>query len=297
MFRVGKLRKRQFAILAVALGILAAAEWSVVIPFWACNQQHEYQNKNATYCADNDCGNCDFWWHYSGAWVAIFTVVLTVSTIGLWWVTERTLGHAQADAARQAKDMEASLAIAKQAADAAVAAQRPWLDIEIEILSPMTFTENGPTIRLGFVIKNIGNTPATNVQFWPFILPEIPEQEITSIEAAMTMARDWAEKLAPIEFGLFVYPGRAPRQEQTHEVFKDVFGVGIADWTKQPRVALVMAIVMIYKFVGGTGRTECAFQFLRHAGDTENHLFNATEGPVAATDIICERRALWDRGN
>jgi hypothetical protein len=59
--------KRQLVIGAFILGVLALVEWSVAIPLLACNQQYENQSKNATYCTNNDCGNCDFWWHYSGA--------------------------------------------------------------------------------------------------------------------------------------------------------------------------------------------------------------------------------------
>jgi hypothetical protein len=41
------------------------------------------------------------WWQYSGAWVALFTIALTLSTGGLWWITWRTLAHAEKASERQ----------------------------------------------------------------------------------------------------------------------------------------------------------------------------------------------------
>src|SRR3954469_23957816 len=41
-------------------------------------------------------------------WRVLFTAILAVSTIGLWMVTAKTLGHAQEDAARQAADTKIS---------------------------------------------------------------------------------------------------------------------------------------------------------------------------------------------
>lgn len=51
--------------------------------------------------------------------VAFFTLMLAISTIGLWWVTLQTLRHAQADAARQSSEMRDSIAAAVRNAVAA----------------------------------------------------------------------------------------------------------------------------------------------------------------------------------
>ncbi len=61
--------------------------------------------------------------------VAAFTVVLAISTIGLWFATlrlweagERQLELASDSASKQTRDMEASIAVAKRSAEAAVKA-------------------------------------------------------------------------------------------------------------------------------------------------------------------------------
>jgi len=79
------------------------------------------------------------------AWTAIFTGVLTISTIGLW-VTTRT----------------ASLA-AEKAANAAIAGQRAWLAIrDVKLLHPTSFKEEGATLRLQITTRNFGQSPATS---------------------------------------------------------------------------------------------------------------------------------------
>jgi len=50
---------------------------------------------NGPSAGTQQAGNPDYsWWQYSGAWIALFTVVLTVSTVLLWFANERMLRQA-----------------------------------------------------------------------------------------------------------------------------------------------------------------------------------------------------------
>ena len=78
----------------------------------------------------------------SAVFTAFFTGVLFMSTAGLWWVTERTLGQAKADSERQAKDMEVSLAVARQVADATTGQTRIAADNAMKLERPHVFVES-----------------------------------------------------------------------------------------------------------------------------------------------------------
>lgn len=82
--------------------------------------------------------------------VAFFTLVLAVSTIGLWWVTRQTLSHAQEDSDRQAKN--------------SVDARRAWLEIkDVRRIGAAKF--DGPFVffDLHISVGNVGASPALKV--------------------------------------------------------------------------------------------------------------------------------------
>jgi len=81
--------------------------------------------------------------------LAVFTVILAISTISLW--LETRLLRKLAD--QQAKDMKQSLALTKQSVDAAVALELPLFVVESTTIEPNDKTH---TISLG----NHGRTPA-----------------------------------------------------------------------------------------------------------------------------------------
>jgi hypothetical protein len=227
------------------------------------------------------------------AWTAIFTAVLTASTIGLWLQTKRLAEGAEG----QAADTRTSLAIAREAADAAVAAQRPWLDISVEVLSDLKFSDSGPEVTLGFTIHNLGNTPATCVQFWPCMLPENPVGHANCLELGFEKVEPFSQKVAEIEFGLTAFPGNSGPQEQTHTV-EDVYLTAIVpDWPARPKIGLCVAIVMTYRFIGGTGRTKCGYKIVPvDAAARKNDSFNPIH--TYHRDILmCRREPLWDEAS
>lgn len=92
-----------FAFAATALATILIAIVFEDYPRYAdCSQQQA-----------NSDGLCHLpWWDYSGAWVAIFTIVLTVSTALLWWTTREALRHAQTDSDRQSRETREQIELA-----------------------------------------------------------------------------------------------------------------------------------------------------------------------------------------
>ncbi|MXS78415.1 hypothetical protein ABF87_10680 [Nitrosomonas sp. JL21] len=109
---------------------------------------------------------------YTGL-LALFTFLLFFFTAALWWVTYRLSVASKEAGARQAEEMEKSLAIAKEAAQAAISgnelnkkifisSQRPWVTVqEIIPRSPLNFNEHG--LAFTMIARNVGHSPAINV--------------------------------------------------------------------------------------------------------------------------------------
>lgn len=109
---------------------------------------------------------------YTGL-LALFTFLLFIFTAALWWVTYRLSVASKEAGARQAKEMEESLAIAKEAAQAAISgnelnqkifisSQRPWVTVkEIIPRSSLNFNEHG--LAFTMIARNVGHSPAMNV--------------------------------------------------------------------------------------------------------------------------------------
>jgi hypothetical protein len=56
--------------------------------------------------------------------------------------------------------------------------QRPWVSNDIEAASDLTFDDSGGILRFRYTLRNIGRSPAFNVNAWPIILPSTPSRNI-----------------------------------------------------------------------------------------------------------------------
>lgn len=150
--------------------------------------------------------------HKNGdAVTAAFTIVLAISTIALWLATkqlyeagERQLDHAKEVSARQARDTEASIEVAKLQADAAMlsaqeaAKARHNLELQLRanVIKTLAEIRNlgiGLIPQAHVVVENTGQTPAYQVTsrlgiaFLPFpppkppAFPSDPHQSVTFV--------------------------------------------------------------------------------------------------------------------
>jgi hypothetical protein len=77
--------------------------------------------------------------------IAAFTAALFVSTLLLWLATDK------------------AAVAAKRSADAAYLAQRPWVNLRVEINGPLKYSDGQWSVRLKCYVANKGNSPANNV--------------------------------------------------------------------------------------------------------------------------------------
>ncbi|WP_454649276.1 hypothetical protein [Bradyrhizobium liaoningense] len=170
--------------------LIATALWAGVLGWQAANALTDAEKQKCYEAADQahrkteECKT--FWERTTTDPVAFFTLVLAISTIGLWVATillyragEKQSRHARRSAAIQTRDMQASIAAANRSAAAAERAltdlERPWLfaygirTVPINQLGEwaveFTVANFGkmPAIiehaRIGFVISDRGEPP------------------------------------------------------------------------------------------------------------------------------------------
>jgi hypothetical protein len=165
--------KRNWALIAlVYLAFAEALSWVPVPDLSPCLIQPEDREQPTSdgdkkYCPAFHTGaavvfeNVDsFLEHHDKSVVGGFTIVLAISTIGLWLATnklweagEKQFGLLSESAAAQSRDMQESIGVAKQSADAAILSARAAISIHLPIIriepNPLGWGDNtiGGTIR------------------------------------------------------------------------------------------------------------------------------------------------------
>jgi hypothetical protein len=97
--------------------------------------------------------------------LAVFTVVLSLGTLALWYVTWRTLVHAREDSKRQGKDAKAQLDLTTEVMRLTQRAFVFGSDLQVaQNLDPATGVVTDIILRMK--IMNFGMTPATDLRTW-----------------------------------------------------------------------------------------------------------------------------------
>lgn len=172
--------------------------------------------------------------------VAVFTYYLWDATAGLREVTADLVNFAE----EQSRDMKASIAIAKESADAAVESNkisrnlfitenRPWLILEINGWSPLIWEEKGARFSIDVTITNAGRSPATNVWF-----EAVAFSSGAANPASVETVRTYCDKRSTsrdsvIDNGIIVVPGHPYRTGFNLMLFRDEIDKNISmgeDW-------------------------------------------------------------------
>jgi hypothetical protein len=102
------------------------------------------------------------------------------------------------------KDAAKAANAAKLAAEAAVDANRPWLNIkDVQFKEPLTITENGAFSMVTVQIKNIGRSPAIDASVWVEMLPMVSGEKVGDIQAHVVSE---ATKRNSKDLGNVVFP-------------------------------------------------------------------------------------------
>jgi hypothetical protein len=92
---------------------------------------------------------------------------------------------------------------------------RPWVDLDVSIIAPITHDSNGLHIEFTFVPKNIGQSPAQNVSIAPRLVPGSMGTDLHEIQKRICDNRA-AAKDEPLSYVLF--PQRSYKQQITMQI-------------------------------------------------------------------------------
>jgi hypothetical protein len=166
--------------------------------------------------------------------LVLFTYCLVIVTGWLVYATaglrEETATLAQF-ARQQPADMKASIDAAQKSAAAAtssaetaeralVLTDRAWIEIELEALGPLRFSDDRIEILARGTFKNVGNSPATHVQFYCKMCPDSMSAANESDDAAHRMRR---VPVGGMGYGRVLFPGK-------DEVVEEAISVSVADF-------------------------------------------------------------------
>jgi hypothetical protein len=149
---------------------------------------------------------------YYTLWLMAFTGVLAFATVGLGIATaflyatgEKQFRFAIRASVKQSRDMQASVKVAQDTANAAkrsaevadrllVLTDRPWVDLKIEIIGALKFDPvEGCLIKIKLTLLNIGRSPAIKLGYFINFCPSIPqavESHHKMTESARYMIKD-----------------------------------------------------------------------------------------------------------
>lgn len=149
--------------------------------------------------------------------VAVATaVILIFQLIVFGWQAHRlkqTIQAMKKIGADQSRDMQKSIAAAEKSAEiaerAVIAAHRPWVKVDIQVGGPIIYNVNGANFTLKYILKNIGHSPATNVNVSPRVIFPILDPEVTeNFNPRAELQKHIVElkKRLPSPFGFALFP-------------------------------------------------------------------------------------------
>jgi hypothetical protein len=222
--------------LLIALVYLCFAEllsWAPVSDLSSCLIQAEHGQQAADHDDKKRCPafhvgaafileNVDgFLERHDKSVIGAFTIVLAISTIGLWLATnklweagERQLTLLAETSAAQSRDMERSM----------IAANRPWIKVEIQVAGPIFYNVNGANLTLRYAMENIGRSPATNVLVNPrLIAPILSADNSRRFDPRAELRREITEHKSrpPMSLGFSLFPNEKIAQEITVSMSND----------------------------------------------------------------------------
>lgn len=181
--------------------------------------------------------------------VALYTVVLAAVGAGqlalFWWQL-----HLIRDSLQDTKEAADA---AKDSAKAAITAQRPWIQTRLEIVGPLEMP--GTDVRIEFKVeqKNIGNSPATNIQSWAYMacagsLKGIP------IERALSKLQHFNPNS-----GHSLFPNDDCAEPCWGGLSEAELNVALAEAQISKRISIVVVVSTRYRYIGGIGETKAVY--------------------------------------
>jgi hypothetical protein len=179
-------RKTWLLIVFCFLAFLELASWPAFQAGSPClvgppNQSETANNNRPKECPTFHAGigaffsqTDEFLERHDKSIIGAFTVVLAISTIGLWMATnrlwragEKQFAFLTASSVEQSQATERSIAAAETANELnqknSATSRRPWVSIgNPEFVGPLIFRPIGASSTLTVKVRNVGQSPATN---------------------------------------------------------------------------------------------------------------------------------------
>jgi hypothetical protein len=247
--------------------------------------------------------------HTAEEWIGIltaalagFTWALAMATAALW-LDARSNGEKQLKAAalnlravhRQMQASQKStieqLRVAQQSANALILAQRPWVSVDLRLLSVTRNKDAALEWLFRPVCLNIGNTPATNVRVAVAISPHPVTMDGWDFDKVVTTASQTVQAHHHKGFALFPAESDASDGANHKEVFtQSDLEAAVSDG----RYALTACVLVLYDFVGGTGLTRRIYILTPHG---EREYFDIGALKIEASEVKLTRVPLSERAS
>ena len=216
MFRWIALASAVVCILALTGAILSSQQ--SIMPG---DQIAEQKSEQTSAPKENKITLFDRWFPDSTTVFNLFLMIFTgiLAFGGLYQL--RLLTRAEIIAANTAQSAKVSAEAAKSAL---IAANRPWVKVEIQVGGPIIYNENGANFALKFILTNIGHSPATNAFVYPRLIFPIPSTTHPEIfNPRNELQKDIAnlKTRPPPPFGYAVFPGDKIEQPITVSMSKE----------------------------------------------------------------------------
>jgi hypothetical protein len=201
------------------------------------------------------------------AWIqALILLVQTVALVGTLYVAFRSTNAA------------------KRSADAAVAAQRPWLKLDAQIASDLVqHGPNGARLEFRLRLDCLGNSPATNVQAWASMV-------CGGKAAPLQQAVNKAQPRMP-GYGFSIFPGDGRQEPLFGSLLPGEISAALSAAMAQHHVFVGVVFFVTYQFAGGRGETRKAFE-VTSPGVMES--INLRALPVASGSLSLKSRPVED---
>ncbi|MEK7996709.1 MAG: hypothetical protein AAB403_23135 [Planctomycetota bacterium] len=229
-----------------------------------------------------------FWHWITHDAAGFFTLTLCGITGWLAYVT-RGLYVATARLADDSKEASAkAIAASTIAANAAVAAQRPWIKIDIEIASDVI--DDGHGLRMGFkvTVQNVGNTPATAMNVW---IAMVCGPGAVLLNAGADKTPDRFDDLS-IPVGSALFPRESAEFERYGRLVPHEIESALAQSTTAiGHVDIVVIATADYRFAGGEGQTVGRYFLL---GSKIFNMIDVRSPPISQSGLRLKKMLLGD---
>lgn len=168
-----------------------------------------------------------------------------------------------------------------------IASQRPWLSVEAGLAGPLRITESEVRVEVGFTIKNVGKSPAINVQIEPLLVSGMNKTEQEHVIArTQRLAEDIKKRPLADEsiLGQTIFPGEVLRQSIGLGIRIDELRASIPDGMTLDMFGLELAGYVTYRtpFNDGIHLTHFSGTIGRHHPERPHMhmLFNFSEAQL-----------------